>query len=187
VAEALVKGAKNKARLQDIAKDIALKADCDVPKLNQHQIKLARLIVSMAVAHNIPLPTFEKPRRSAAPTEAESAEDAAVTQAMRYILTMPTVQGLVEYQANLGAAWTEEHQEAARVRVEQLKAAQANGETPLTPAQIIAGATSPASLQQAWRVATASGSNMPGWTPELETAAQEKSAELGVPRGDVSV
>lgn len=189
VAEALVKGAKGKAKLQSIAKDVhtaACARDADAPslKLNQHQIKLAREIVAMACKYGIPLPTFEKPRRSAAPTEAESAEDTALTRSLKYVRSMPTVQGLVEYQANLGEAWTDEHQEAARVRVEQLKAAQANGETPLTPAQIIAGATSPASLQQAWRVATTNGANVPGWTPELESAAQEKSAAMGVPRGD---
>ena len=183
-AEALVKGAKGKAKLQAIAKDIAAKAGVPEPKLNQHQIRLARDVVAMADAHGISLPVFEKPRRGSAPTEAESAAETELTNHLKYIRTMPTVQGLVEYRASIGDRWTDEHQEAARVRTEELKAQQAANGTPLTPAQIIAGATSPASLQQAWRIATAGGSDMSGWTPELEEQAQAKSTELGVPRGD---
>lgn len=193
-AEALVKGAKGKAKLQQVARDIMSTAaqsggPADSIKLNQHQIRLARDVVKLADQYGIPLPEFEKPRRAAdGPTAAETAEDKALTDSLKYIRSMPTVQGLVEYQTNLGEGWTADHQEAARVRVEQLnQQAAAVGGTPLTPAEMIAGATSPQTLQMAWRSATGGGTNLAGWTAELESAAQAKSTELGVTREPANV
>lgn len=194
-AEALVKACKGKAKLQQVAREIQAESlvrgasgEFEL-KLNQHQIRLARDIVKLADQYGIPLPEFEKPRRAAdGPTAAETAQDKALTDSLKYIRSMPTVQGLVEYQANLGAGWTPDHQEAARVRVEQLnQQAAAVGGTPLTPAEIIAGATSPQTLQIAWRNATGNGSDPAGWTAELEAAAQEKSTELGVTREPANV
>lgn len=193
-AEALVKACKGKAKLQQVARDIMAAAaqsggPADSIKLNQHQIRLSRDIIKLADQYGIPLPEFEKPRRAAdGPTEAETAYDKALTDSLKYIRSMPTVQGLVEYQANLGAGWTPDHQEAARVRVEQLnQQATAVGATPLTPAEMIAGATSPQTLQLAWRNATGGGTDLAGWTAELESAAQAKSTELGVTREPANV
>lgn len=194
-AEALVKACKGKAKLQQVARDIMAEAVSstagvarDEIKLNQHQIRLARDIVKLADQYGIPLPEFEKPRRAAdGPTEAETAQDKALTDSLKYIRSMPTVQGLVEYQANLGAGWTPDHQEAARVRVEQLNQQAAHSADALSPLEIIAGATSPQTLQVAWRNATGGGTNLAGWTAELEAAAQEKSTELGVTREPANV
>jgi hypothetical protein len=181
LAKAIVAGAKSKARVQQIARDImaaaAERGAVDELKLNQQQIRLARDIVRHAAKWGVPLPTFEKPRR-AAPSSVPSDEDRDITHQLKYIRSMPTVQGLVEYQANLGDRWTDEHTEAARVRVEEINAA-APGDRPLTPAEIIAGATSPETLQMAWRNATGSGANAAGWTSELNAAAEAKAAEIG--------
>lgn len=179
LASAIVAGAKSKARVQQIARDVMAAAvgTDDELKLNQQQIRLARDIVRYAAKWGVALPTFEKPRRAAA-SSVPTDEDKALTASLKYIRSMPTVQGLIEYQANLGDRWTDEHREAARVRVEEINAA-TPGDRPLTPAEIIAGATSPETLQQAWRNATANGADPTGWTPELNAAAEAKAAELG--------
>jgi hypothetical protein len=182
LAAAIVAGAKSKARVQQVARDIMASAvdhgaAGDELKLNQQQIRLARDIVRYSAKWGVPLPTFEKPRRIAA-SSVPGDEDRDTTHQLKYIRSMPTVQGLVEYQANLGDRWTDEHTEAARVRVEEINAA-APGDRPLIPAEIIAGATSPETLQMAWRNATGNGANAAGWTPELNAAAEIKAAELG--------
>lgn len=182
LAAAIVAGAKSKARVQQVAREIMAAAVehgavGDELKLNQQQIRLARDVVRYAAKWGVPLPTFEKPRR-AAPSSVPSDKDRDTTHQLKYIRSMPTVQGLIEYQANLGDRWTDEHTEAARVRVEEINAA-APGDRPLTPAEIIAGATSPETLQMAWRNATGNGANAAGWTPELNAAAEAKAAELG--------
>jgi len=182
LAAAIVAGAKSKARVQQVARDIMASAvdhgaAGDELKLNQQQIRLARDIVRYAAKWGVALPTFEKPRRTAA-SSVPTDEDKALTASLKYIRTMPTVQGLIEYQANLGDRWTDDHTEAARVRVEEINAA-TPGDRPLTPAEIIAGATSPETLQQAWRNATGNGANAAGWTPELNATAEAKAAELG--------
>jgi hypothetical protein len=183
LAAAIVAGAKSKARVQQIARETqaaayerGATAESDM-KLNQQQIRLARDLVRYSAKWGVPLPTFEKPRR-AAPSSAPTDEDKELTASLKYVRSMPTVQGLIEYQANLGDRWTDEHTEAARVRVEEINAA-APGDRPLPPAEIIAGATSPETLQQAWRNATGNGANVAGWTPELNSAAEAKAAELG--------
>ena len=181
LAKAIVAGAKSKARVQQIARDImsaaAERGATDELKLNQQQIRLARDIVRHAAKWGVPLPTFDKPRRAAV-SSVPSDEDKELTASLKYVRSMPTVQGLVEYQANLGDRWTDEHTEAARVRVEEINAA-APGDRPLSPAEIIAGATSPETLQMAWRNATGNGANVAGWTPELNAAAEAKAMELG--------
>lgn len=182
LAAAIVAGAKSKARVQQVAREIMAAAVehgavGDELKLNQQQIRLARDVVRYSAKWGVPLPTFEKPRR-AAPSSVPSDEDRDTTHQLKYIRSMPTVQGLIEYQANLGDRWTDEHTEAARVRVEEINIA-APGDRPLTPAEIIAGATSPETLQMAWRNATGNGANAAGWTPELNAAAEAKAAELG--------
>jgi hypothetical protein len=181
-AEELVKACKGKAKLQAVAREIQLQAGItagspDEIKLSQHQIKIARAVVALAHQHGIALPTFEKPRK--VDPAVETPEDKALTEALRYIRTMPTVQGLVEYQANLGDRWTPEHQEAARVRVEQINQ-QVAGPRPLTAMEIIQGATSVGSIEQAWRVATDNGADKSAWPEggELDVAAKSKTTEL---------
>lgn len=182
-AQALVDGARGKARLQQAAKDFAqlIRERTGVGyefKLNQHQIKLARDMVAAAVTHNIDLPTFAPSSRSKAKPE-QSDEDRKLTTQLEQIRRMPTVEGLTQYQATLGECWTDEHQQAARVRVEEINAAAAQQQTGLTVEQIIDGATSTQTLQLAWRKATNNNANPEAWTPELQARADAKSIELG--------
>lgn len=184
LAEALVKGAKNKARLQQIAKDVhtaacAVAADADSLKLNQHQIRLARDIVKLAAKYGVPLPTFEKPRAKAEPAPEQTAEEKDATLKLKMVRNCPTKQGLIEYKANLGERWNDDFQNAARVRFAELDALEKSlGGVPIGPAEMIAGATSPETLQMAWRKATNEGANPDGWTAELKGAAEKKMAEL---------
>jgi len=189
-AEELVRACKGKAKLQAIARDIMAQASeasggATITetspggiKLSQHQIKIARGVIALKNQYGLTLPDLGKPRK--VDPAAETEADVELTNHLKYIRTMPTIQGLVEYQRSIGDRWTDEHQEAARVRAEQINQ-QAAGPVPLTPAQIIAGATSVESLAQAWRVATNNGADKSAWPEggELDLAAKAKTAELG--------
>lgn len=181
-AQALVDGAKGKAKLQQLAKDFAaeIAQQRGIPiefKLNQHQIKLARNMVDAAIKCNVALPDIAPSARGKASTPATEDEKRLTTQ-LEQIRLMPTVEGLTQYQANLGERWTDEHQQAARVRVEEINAAAEQAQTGLTVEQIIAGATSTQTIQLAWRKATNNGTDASGWTPEREQMAAAKVAEL---------
>lgn len=181
-AQALVEGAKGKAKLQQAAKDfaslIAERTGTAVEfKLNQHQIKLARAMVESAVQYGVPLPAFAPSSRSKT-SAPQSEEDRKLTTQLEQIQRMPTVEGLVQYQAQLGERWSDEHQQAARVRAEQINAAAEQEREGLTVEQIIQGATSRQTLQIAWRKATNNGADESGWTPELNAMAEEKSKTL---------
>lgn len=181
-AQALVDGAKGKAKLQQAAKDfasaIAERTGTAVEfKLNQHQIKLARAMVEAAVQYGVPLPAFAPSSRSKG-AEPQSEDEQRLTMQLDQIRRMPTVEGLVQYQAQLGERWTDEHQQAARVRTEQLNSAAEEQSAGLTPEQIIQGATSRQTLQIAWRKATNNGANEEAWTPDLNAMAEEKSKML---------
>jgi hypothetical protein len=181
-AQALVDGAKGKAKLQQLAKDFAAEITQRTGavvefKLNQHQIKLARDMVAAATTHNVTLPDIAPSARGKASAPVTEDEKRLTTQ-LEQIRLMPTVEGLTQYQANIGERWTDEHQQAARVRVEEINAAAEQAQTGLTVEQIIAGATSTQTIQLAWRKATNNGTDASGWTPEREQMAATKVAEL---------
>lgn len=184
LAEAIVKGAKSKARVQQIARDIMVAAADhgavgDELKLNQQQIRLARDIVRYAAKWGVPLPTFEKPRAKSEPAPEQTPEEKDAALKLRMVRNCPTKQGLIEYRANLGERWNDDFQNAARTRFAELDATEKmNGGAPLGPAELIAGATSPETLQIAWRRATNEGNNPDGWTAELAESAKAKMAEL---------
>lgn len=191
LADSIVKGCKTKARLQQLARDTMAEASSRSGteitetspggiKLSQYQIKIAKAVVLMSVRWNIPLPTFEKPR--AAKTEAtpeQTAEEKNTLLKLKMVRNCPSKQGLVEYRANIGDRWDDAFQNAARVRFAELDAIEkAAGGVPIGPAEMIAGATSPETLQIAWRKATNEGANPEGWTAELKSAAETRMDEL---------
>jgi hypothetical protein len=181
-AQALVDGAKGKAKLQQAARDFAaeIRSKTGVGyefKLNQHQIKLARDMVAAAVTHGVELPAFAPSSRSRADTP-ETEDEKRLTVQLDQIRRMPTVEGLTQYQAQLGERWTDDHQQAARVRVEEIHAQTDQKQTGLTVEQIIDGATSMQTLTIAWRKATNNNTNPEAWTPELQKRADAKSLEL---------
>lgn len=187
-AQALVDGAKGKAKLQQAAKEFAdmIREKTGVLhefKLNQHQIKLARQMVDASVLHGIALPAFAPSSRAKSSSTEETPEEKALSIQLQQIRLMPAVEGLVQYQTQLGERWTEEHQEAARVRVETLNAEAAQQNNGLTVEQFIDGATSTQSLQIAWRMATENGKNEAGWTTELQQRADAKAAEIAAATG----
>lgn len=181
-AQALVDGAKGKAKLQQAAKELAAQISerSGKPfefKLNQHQIKLARQMVEACNGTGYDLPAFAPSSRSK-PDAVQTDEEKRLTTQLDQIRRMPTIEGLTQYQAQLGERWTDEHQQAARVRAEEINAAASQQQTGLTVEQIIDGATSTQTLTIAWRKATNNNTNPDGWTPALEQRAAAKAAEL---------
>lgn len=181
MAQAIVKSAKGKAAVQQIARNLC--ASLNLPestvKLNQQQIKIARAIVELANKQGVPVPGIALGNEPAAPSVDQVA--AEVTDAYRgttlaSIAAAPTVGSLQQIREITGSHWTEEMNEAARVRAEQLSAV--TGAVPLTPLQMIEGATSKQTLSLAWKVATEDGRMPDGWTPELHAAAQTKLQQL---------
>jgi hypothetical protein len=194
-----------KAQLQQIARDLMAGNPGASIKLTQHRIKIAREIVAAAVKYGVEIPsvkgtgahnanpvpqttaptveqTTEAMREagvdtSAADRVAEAREAqwrATMFDAIRAALTVDKLQVLRE---QAGPKWDDAMTEAARERVEQLDAQHAAA-TPLTPAQMIEGATSRETLSKAWEVATNRGSNLDGWTAELDAAAKAKLSTL---------
>lgn len=181
-AQALVDGAKGKAKLQQAAKDfsahIMQRTGGNVEfKLNQHQIKLARDIVAAAVRFGVELPAFAPSSRSRADTP-ETEDEKRLTVQLDQIRRMPTVEGLTQYQAQLGDRWTDDHQQVARVRVEEIHAQTEKQQTGLTVEQIIDGATSTQTLTLAWRKATNNNTDPAAWTPALQQRSDAKMLEL---------
>lgn len=200
LAQAIVKTAKTKARVQEVARKLC--ASLSLPesaiKLNQQQLKIAREIVALAVKQGVPVPGVPEgfvvihnpPTTDTQPAEPSQAErTAAVADAvttgpnpafrestMQAIAGAPTVGTLQSLRERLGHHWTDEMTEAARQRVEVLNAAE--GQAALSPMEMITGATSKQTLSAAWKVATADGNNPDGWTAELHQAAQAKLRTL---------
>lgn len=184
--------------------DIA-EGDPGAIKLNQYKIKIANAIVDLAYIHgasipgqrdgdqdfgtpNGPAPTNSAPgtkpsakkaegERSA--VEADKGREAMVRVAVESIRSATSIETIQRYHDTYSAAplgWTDEMQNAARTRAAELDAVA--GEVPLTPMQMIEGATSKATLTKAWQKATENGANKGGWTEEMNSAAIAKNAEL---------
>jgi hypothetical protein len=179
-------------------------ADPDGIKLAQYKADLANAIVTLAYRRGVPVPgpTDDSPlgvptgpghpkktgksaaKKSAKDTAAEDAvaeeHDAAIRTAVASINQQTSIEGLTQlhdhYATNTRVGWTAEMQVAARTRAAELDAAA--GTEALTPAQMIAGATSMETLSRAYQVATNGGEHLGGWTAELNDAAQAKSQEL---------
>jgi len=182
----------------------ATEGDPDGIKLAQYKADLANAIVTLAYRRGVPVPgpTDDAPlgvptgpghpkktgksaaKKSAKDTAAEETvrkeHDAAIRTAVASINQQTSIEGLTQlhdhYATNTRVGWTAEMQVAARTRAAEIDAAA--GTEALTPAQMIAGATSMETLSKAYQVATNGGEHLGGWTAELNDAAQAKSQEL---------
>jgi hypothetical protein len=174
-------------------------------KLNQWKINLAKAAVTLAHKHGVPIigpgdevlgvPTGPAPTNTTsrvgaqAPKAvgvggAEVAADTALREeqvrtAVESIKMQGTIEGLQDrhaYYVQTTLGWTDEMQNAARVRAAELD--QQSGEVELTPLEMIQGATSKETLAKAWQKATDGGKNMNGWTDELNAAAIDRQSQL---------
>jgi hypothetical protein len=177
-------------------------------KLQQYKIKIARSCVDLAYAKGVSIPgpkdgdpEFGVPA-GPAPTDSASGAPAAATKAkgersatevkapdpdreakirtaVESIMMQTTIQGLQErhaYYSGTSLGWTEEMQTAARTRAAAIDAEQ--GESELSPMEMIQGATTRETLSKAWDKVTDGGKNMAGWTEALNAAAMAKETEL---------
>jgi len=193
LAEAIKTGTKTKAKLQGVAREVMAEASKrsgtqitetspDGIKLSQYTIKIATGVVRLSLKWGIPLPTFDKPAKAtkeAPPVQTEEERNALLR--LKMVRHAPTKQALLEFRDRLTplGQWTDDFTNAARTRFEELEVIErAAGGVPIPPEELIAGATSPDTLQIAWRRATDEGKNPDGWTEELKNAATAKAAEL---------
>ncbi len=175
-------------------------------KLNQYKIKIARACVDLAHQHGVSIPgakdgepdfgvpsgpapngpasgsTAQKAKGDAGAAEAKAPDpdrDEKIRTAVESIRQQTTIAGLQQrhaYYSGTSIGWTEEMQDAARTRAAELELD--SGETPLSPMEMILGATSRETLTKAWEKATDHGSNLSGWTEEMQAAANQKNIEL---------
>ncbi len=177
-------------------------------KLQQYKIKIARSCVDLAYAKGVSIPgpkdgdpefgvpagpaptdsasgapataTKAKGERSATEVKAPDPDrEAKIRTAVESIMMQTTIQGLQErhaYYSGTSLGWTEEMQTAARTRAAAIDAEQ--GESELSPMEMIQGATTRETLSKAWDKATDGGKNMAGWTEALNAAAMAKETEL---------
>lgn len=170
-------------------------------KLSQYKVKIARSIVTLATAHGatIPGPKDGEPdigtpsgpaptnSVSGSPAQKASAErsgdevtrEQQLRTAVESIRMQNSIEGLTErhdYYAQTSLGWTEEMQNAARTRAAELDAE--SGQTALSPLEMIQGATSRETLAKAYQKATNGGTEMAGWTEQLNAAAIAKQTEL---------
>lgn len=184
-----------KAQLQQIARDLMAGNPGASIKLTQHRIKIAREIVASAVKYGVEIPgvrgtgahnakPVEQPDAPKPEVDSSAADRVSEGREKQWRATMfdeiraaLTVDKLQVLRSQAGPKWDDAMTEAARLRVESLDAQHA-ATTPLTPAQMIEGATSRETLSKAWEVATNRGSNLDGWTAELDAAAKAKLSTL---------
>jgi len=130
-------------------------------------------------------PAPKKAQGDAGATEVLSAQspdparEEKLRTAVRSIMTCGSIEQLQKVHAHYSGTslgWTDEMQTAARTRALELE--QSGEESPLTPLEMIQGATSRETLSKAWEKATQSGTDMAGWTEELNAAALAKQTEL---------
>lgn len=202
----VMKAHKDKAAMQKLATQLmqsvgVKEGDPEGIRLAQYKADLANAIVTLAYRRGVAVPDLGVPSGPGHPKTkvkmtaaekkavAKSAEDTAVqvagdraeviATAVRSIQQQGTINGLAErhnYYAITSIGWTEEMQVAARTRALEIDAAA--GVEPLTPDQMIDGATSLETLGKAYQKATNNGQNMAGWTTELNAKAQVKHTEL---------
>lgn len=136
-------------------------------------------------ANSAGAPAPRKAKGDAGAAEVASAQAADPTReeklrvAVESIMMQTTIAGLQERHAYYSATslgWTEEMQSAARTRAAAIE--QESGQTPLSPLEMIQGATSRETLTKAWEKATDGGTHAAGWTEEMQTVANAKAAEL---------
>lgn len=190
-----------KTQLQQIARDLMAAVPGTSIKLTQHRIKIAREIVAAATEAGVPIPDpkgtgahnakpspqpGEPKTESTTEVDTSGADKVAEARDRQWSATMfeeirgaLTVAKLQVLREQAGPKWTDAMTEAARVRVDELDAQnQAATQRVLSPAEMIAGATTRETLSKAWEVATARGTNLDGWTAALDEAAKAKMATL---------
>lgn len=196
----------DKAAIQNVARKLMAKLDIkegapNAIKLSQYKIKIAGCIVSLAAAHGASIPGFKDddpdfgvptPPATTNSVSGPSAQKASAVRsgdevtreqqlrtAVESIRMQTTIEGLTErhdYYAQTTLGWTEEMQNAARTRAAEIDAE--SGQSTLSPLEMIQGATSRETLAKAYTRATNGGTDMTGWTEQLNAAAMAKQAEL---------
>ena len=114
----------------------------------------------------------------------DSHREEKLRTAVESINMQTTIAGLQErhaYYSGTSLGWTEEMQSAARTRAAAIE--QEAGQSPLSPLEMIQGATSRQTLTMAWEKATNGGTNQSGWTEEMQAAANLKQTELSAAPG----
>lgn len=131
------------------------------------------------------VPAPKKAQGDAGATEVLSAQapdparEEKLRTAVRSIMACGSIEQLQKvhtHYSGTSLGWTDEMQTAARTRALELE--QSGEESPLTPLEMIQGATSRETLTKAWEKATQGGTDMAGWTEELNAAALAKQTEL---------
>lgn len=196
----------DKAAIQNVARKLMAKLDIkegapNAIKLSQYKIKVATCVVSLAAHHGVSIPGFKDdgpdfgvptppaPTNSASGATAQKAsaersgDEVTRTEQLRTavdsIRMQNSIEGLTEqhdYYVQTILGWTEEMQNAARTRAAEIDAE--SGQSALSPLEMIQGATSRETLAKAYSKATNGGSNMAGWTEQLNAAAMAKQTEL---------
>jgi hypothetical protein len=199
IAKAMNKLSKGSA--QDVARKVMAAAGVAEGKpgsikLSQYKSKVINETITLAHQHGIEIPgaaendppfgtpTGPAPGASGAkPSASAQAPDDQREEKIRTAVTsirqQNSIAGLQErhtYYSGTSIGWTDEMQSAARTRAAELEAEQ--GESPLTPMEMIQGATSRETLTKAWEKATEGGANQAGWTEALNAAAMAKQTEL---------
>ena len=109
----------------------------------------------------------------------DPAREEKLRTAVRSIMACGSIEQLQKvhtHYSGTSLGWTDEMQTAARTRALELE--QSGDESPLTPLEMIQGATSRETLSKAWEKATQGGTDMAGWTEDLNAAALAKQTEL---------
>lgn len=165
-------------------------------KLSQYKSKIINETITMAHKHGIEIPgaaendpPFGTPtgpapgaagaKPSAAAQLPDDQREEKIRTAVESIRQQNSIAGLQErhsYYSGTSIGWTDEMQTAARTRAAELEAE--TGESPLSPMEMIQGATSRETLTKAWEKATNGGADMAGWTEALNAAAMAKQTEL---------
>lgn len=198
IAKAMNKLSKGSA--QDVARKVMAAAGVAEGKpgsikLSQYKSKIINETITLAHKHGLEIPgaaendpPFGTPTGPAPgtagtkPAAAQSPDDQReekIRTAVESIRQQNSIAGLQErhaYYSGTSIGWTDEMQTAARTRAAELEAE--SGESPLSPMEMIQGATSRETLTKAWEKATNGGTNMPGWTEALNAAAMAKQTEL---------
>lgn len=199
IAKAMNKLSKGSA--QDVARKVMAAAGVAEGKpgsikLSQYKSKVINETITLAHRHSLEIPgaaendpPFGTPtgpapgtsgaKPAAAAQSPDDQREEKIRTAVESIRQQNSIAGLQErhaYYSGTSIGWTDEMQSAARTRAAELEAA--TGESPLSPMEMIQGATSRETLTKAWEKATEGGANQAGWTEALNAAAMAKQTEL---------
>lgn len=194
----IIKQLKTKAAVQGVARELMntlgiKESDPDGIRLNQYKEKLANASVTLAYRRGVEVPGFGQPKGPGNPVTdtkraASSISDTSIMDketstkirvavaSIRQATSLEQLQKLHADYSKTSIGWTDEMQNAARTRAAELD--QESGESTLTPLEMINGATSRETMTKAWNIATSNGTDMSGWTEELNAAAMAKDVEL---------